>query len=300
MGLKDFLPLYSMSHYDITYYIASGEKFQQLADIYIGTTYDFKYNPLIWSQQTKHKQIESIVGGWNNHTLIFCYSNHIEKIAKYLQFFKNKCVIIFGNSDENITYTKCKPIIDSDIILHIYCQNLMFSHSKVSYIPIGVANRQWAHGKIEYFMSLPLYDIQYYKLSHILLSMSLHTNAERAACASILLNKGIPNRRFSDYKDYLLALSTAKFCICPDGNGIDTHRLWETLYVKTIPILRRSAFTDILVAAQIPCIVVSNWSDLDIPSLPDYSTYSFDDEYISKISFITFKNDILTRFARVG
>lgn len=28
------------------------------------------------------------------------------------------------------------------------------------------------------------------------------------------------------------------FCLCPSGNGIDTHRLWECLYLKTIPIVQ--------------------------------------------------------------
>ena len=38
---------------------------------------------------------------------------------------------------------------------------------------------------------------------------------------------------------YLTEVRNHDFCFCPRGNGIDTHRLWETLYVGGIPIVER-------------------------------------------------------------
>ena len=35
-------------------------------------------------------------------------------------------------------------------------------------------------------------------------------------------------------------LSTYKFAISPDGNGIDCHRVWECIYVGCIPILKNN------------------------------------------------------------
>jgi hypothetical protein len=35
-----------------------------------------------------------------------------------------------------------------------------------------------------------------------------------------------------------------KFCICPEGNGFDCHRLWECLYLDVIPICEKSVFID--------------------------------------------------------
>jgi len=40
-------------------------------------------------------------------------------------------------------------------------------------------------------------------------------------------------------KEYLRQIRNHKFTICPRGNGIDTHRLWETLYMGSIPIVKR-------------------------------------------------------------
>jgi hypothetical protein len=34
-------------------------------------------------------------------------------------------------------------------------------------------------------------------------------------------------------------ISISKFTICPRGCGIDTYRLWESLYLGSIPIIQR-------------------------------------------------------------
>ena len=40
-------------------------------------------------------------------------------------------------------------------------------------------------------------------------------------------------------RQYLTDIRQHTFTFCPRGNGIDTHRLWETLYVGGIPIVER-------------------------------------------------------------
>lgn len=39
------------------------------------------------------------------------------------------------------------------------------------------------------------------------------------------------------YHIYVEDIINHNFILCPDGNGIDTHRLWETLYLGSIPIV---------------------------------------------------------------
>lgn len=36
-------------------------------------------------------------------------------------------------------------------------------------------------------------------------------------------------------------MSESKFTICPRGNGIDTFRLWDSLYLGAIPIVVKEA-----------------------------------------------------------
>lgn len=40
-------------------------------------------------------------------------------------------------------------------------------------------------------------------------------------------------------KAFLEDIHNHEFVLCPRGGGVDTHRLWETLYMGSIPIVRR-------------------------------------------------------------
>lgn len=60
------------------------------------------------------------------------------------------------------------------------------------------------------------------------------------------------------FDQYLHELTSHKFCLCPRGNGIDTHRLWESLYCRTVPVVKycdaHRNFTDL------PILFVDDWS----------------------------------------
>ena len=55
--------------------------------------------------------------------------------------------------------------------------------------------------------------------------------------------------------------------LCPEGNGFDTHRFWETLYMGGIPVVVKNQYLDSLFD-NFPCIALESWMDL------------FDAEYI--------------------
>jgi hypothetical protein len=58
---------------------------------------------------------------------------------------------------------------------------------------------------------------------------------------------------------YIKDLFSYKYVVCPKGNGIDTMRMWESLYCGAIPIVARSGvsscFSDLL-----PMVEVDNWN----------------------------------------
>lgn len=58
---------------------------------------------------------------------------------------------------------------------------------------------------------------------------------------------------------YLRALRDADFVLCPRGNGIDTHRLWETLYVGGLPVVEEFPRCRELLHG-LPVIVIPKWS----------------------------------------
>ena len=63
--------------------------------------------------------------------------------------------------------------------------------------------------------------------------------------------------------DYFNYLATFKFAICPEGNGIDSHRLWECFYLKVIPIVLDNLFIrKVKDKYNLPIIILNDWNDL--------------------------------------
>lgn len=66
-----------------------------------------------------------------------------------------------------------------------------------------------------------------------------------------------PNFSMRGRLGYLENLKKSKFVLCPRGNGIDTHRLWETLYIGSIPIIEKFKTHDI--CEDLPVLFIDDW-----------------------------------------
>jgi hypothetical protein len=98
-------------------------------------------------------------------------------------------------------------------------------------------------------------------------------------CYITLIRKGLPfGSAAPNFGAYLQNLSTHKYAICPPGNGIDSHRIWEALYLGVIPIMLRSVFTE-EIAKHVPCVLLNTWEEFDAAGLlasyspPVYDNY---------------------------
>ena len=238
-----------------------GEDWQTECDIFLGHPNDFRFNPYISNQPHKHVSLD--LKPFSNPLRVFCYTHNIDELSKKLECFQNEFILVSHNSD------RC--IVPSDTIFRIlnhpklirwYSQNVCFEHDKLNMIPIGIANRQWPHGNISFQPTG--------KNKKVYFHFNLNTNhSKRNHCYEALKDKLLwlpvvsPQENINRLQEY-------EFCICPEGNGVDTHRLWEALYSKTIPIVIDSDFTRILQKNKVPLVVLKQWSDLDISSLVYY------------------------------
>ena len=286
--------------------IISGEKIQKLADIFCGVKSDFEYNSLIKNEFDKCIDLEDLYDYYNNPYIVFCYSHSINILASKLYLFKNPFILITHNSDTNIT-EDCVTleILETDKIIKWFCQNKMYNHPKLYFIPIGIANSMWPHGNLDYLMDIVKYSLNKEKINDFYFNFSVNTNRnERELCKNELIKKGLQYISDFDYYNYLKNLSTFKFAICPPGNGVDCHRIWECYYLGVIPILKRSIFTE-EVSTHFPCIILDQWTDFDYNNiLNQYSSLSkklYESYYKLKLSYFYLKilytryNDNITK-----
>lgn len=265
-------------------HIVSGERIQEIADIYIGTQDDFNFNPRIHMQTGKQLLISCIPAVYDNPATVFVYTHRIGEFAKYVDRFTKPFTLITHNSDGKVT---ANAILDHPLLLHWYAQNVCVQHPKLTPIPIGIQNSQWNARGLEYISSL--YVTQ--KTRNVYFNFDVGTNPSiRTACYDALKEK-VPFLPKIEVNDHLRRLAEYKFCICPEGNGVDTHRFWEALYLKVIPIVLDSE----LIRAfrrdtRIPMVVLTSWSELDVDRLK----YSFG-TYLPDISLESYRRRIMRK-----
>jgi len=270
--------------------IISGEKIQQLANIYLGFAENFQANPLIEKEKSKQVVFSSITKPFENPYLVFCYSHNVKSLSNIIDFFNNDFILITHNSDENIYLSpEVEKILHNKKLKKWYTQNLCFFHEKIHFLPIGIANSQWPHGDLTLF-NKEVIDSSNDKIKKVYFNFNINTNYDkRYPCYTSLKNKLEWLENISP-KDNLLRLKNYQFCICPEGNGVDTHRLWESLYLKVVPIVVTNNFIQILERNKIPLVILSSWDDFD-ESLLDYSNFCFDNLSITMDHYLFLFNN---------
>lgn len=125
-----------------------------------------------------------------------------------------------------------------------YNCDLVAPHPKFEIIPLGFADPHWPHGDQAAMLRVhrrmpPVADKPLKTLASFHLKMS-HPDRYRV-WAKLRSNSEIafePRR----IPPELLWIRHVKYAfeICPRGNGLDCHRTWEALLLRTIPIVRTS------------------------------------------------------------
>ena len=254
-------------------HIISGERLQSLADVYIGDWSNFVQDTI----SVKNKNIYDFeIDGdlFDNPRNVFCYGDMINNISKYIHIFKNPFNLISHNSDFNITKTReTDLIVNCPNLIRWYGQNVDYMHSKIQFLPIGIANIKWEHGNLSFFNNL----VNIKKENNVYMHFNVSTNFnKRYHCKEILIRKGVPFLPYVSPELNIKRLQTYKYCICPEGNGLDTHRLWEAYYVKTVPILLRCTFSEnIKKTTGLPMILLDSWDDFKYDELPEYEKFDF-------------------------
>lgn len=139
-------------------------------------------------------------------------------------------ILITHNSDNNIT-EEFLPLLRNPLLIRWFAQNVLIIHPKLVPIPIGIANKEWEHGDIDGLVRNMVFvtpDKFLYR------NFGVSTHFARKDIIEHLTQEMSPRVEFTTY---LKEIRRHEFILCPQGNGVDTHRLWETWYLGRIPVL---------------------------------------------------------------
>ena len=197
--------------------------------------------------------------------IIFCNLYMIDSLFRLLKnetSLKN-IKLITGQSDKGIgkKLFMTKPACISEW----YSTNVNYSNKKLIPIPLGVAND---HPKNLQFKNFVKENIEHDKTELAYMNFEKNTNFYKR-------NKIIRKLRVKDWvytedtllslDDYLLKLKSFMFIISPPGNGIDTHRVWETIYAGSYPVVEKSLCMNSF--NEYPIIFVDNLSKITLDQI---------------------------------
>ena len=261
--------------------IINGDNIQRICDHYIGKRAEFEpqhcYNPNL--EEHKIVIFEDIVNEYNNGNIVFIYTHlldgnygnlsaSIEDTVIKLKFMKNPFKLVVFNSDTKFD-KKCLKLFEVKNLKHIYTQNLNCLDSRVTPLPLGLTRNMYPHGDMSIMYKVIAMNIT--KRKGIYFNFQISTNPKhRQDCYDKIKQRGIKWIENKPFENYLKELASHKFCISPEGNGIDCHRTWEALYLKTIPICKRSILTEHF-SKMFPIVLIDDWSNLPPLRYKDFS-----------------------------
>jgi len=230
----------------------------------------------------------------NNKNIFYCNTHDV------LNFFiqsniSDDFILVTHNSDNKVVESLINYIPNN--LKYWYAQNVCVKNDRIISIPIGLENSEWFPeiGKISKMKEKVKEKKNIKNLLYI--NHNINTNIkERLEPYKILYGNQfttcVMGQNGKGFDDYLDNIYNHKFILCPEGNGTDTHRTWECLYMGTIPIEKRninnSFYTDL------PICFVDDWSEITESFLnKEYDRISNTKYDMSKIDFNYWKQRII-------
>ena len=224
-------------------------------------TYSFLCDTTI-DKQGDFQNIESIPSDStvyvNGNLLVSIEQEFISSLSNR---FEPLAAIVIGDSDKPPTVSFLK-----DIQKHcklVACVNVSSNIKGVVPLPLGLESQRYrSAGQIRDFKKIPSVSVESRSIG-ILVAWNDQTNPKdrifarreitRSNCC-LEVSRRVPAR-------YIHALMRKTLLVpCPPGNGKDTHRFWESLYLGALPVILKR--DEIPAYSPYPYIAIEEWSEL--------------------------------------
>lgn len=138
--------------------------------------------------------------------------------------------------------------------IHIYSINTAIRHPKLTTIPIGFADRHLSFLNSRPIVSMPR-DYEVYS------NFKVYNNPiKRQQCLDAIANDArVVHKQNIPFEEYYSDLCRSKFVLCPEGTGVDTHRLYESILCGATPVVLRNGLSHLY--EKLPVCIVDSWTD---------------------------------------
>lgn len=199
---------------------------------------------------------------------IFVPSHFLENLVNDFGEVISARVLITGNSDINFPEYPNLPKSTKFWL----GQNLALdsrAEVEVRTIPIGLENLALGRAGLPKFIRSNKYLVE----DRVLVPPMAPSNPIRISFVEeIKKDLGVFDL-FVDYLDeraYFNLTSRYRFVLCLEGNGYENHRIWETLYRDSFPVMLKSQWSLSLMTLNLPILYIEKPSDCTSELLHDF------------------------------
>ena len=226
-----------------------------------------------------------------DNDIIYTHTFFVKSLFERLKKTDKKVIVITHNADTPADITP------PDNVKIWWTTNVNIQHERVRSIPIGLENDIWFPEKKLKMAEITKKPKRFKNLLYM--NHNIQTNpAKRQPPYDILgdqswvtVERGSNGKGFDSYIDNLY---NHPFVVCPEGNGIDTHRVWECLYISTIPVQVRNINNQFY--TDLPILFINDWSELSEKFLADEYMKITDSAWmLAKLQFEYWRNEIIGR-----
>lgn len=151
-----------------------------------------------------------------------------------------------------------------------FTTNKNYEHENLFAIPLGIGNtcndspvHKWC-GNVDIMMEKNAKPRTIVNLVYMNFD-SKNCAAERRRCYNFFKDKpwvsiGKLEKTPAGRDRFLEDIRSHKFVLCPRGVGIETHRMWETLYMGSIPIVKKEKALNEF--RDLPILFIDNWDEI--------------------------------------
>jgi hypothetical protein len=206
---------------------------------------------------------------------------------KYYEILNNIVNAIKSLNIKLSFYLQAEPSVPNNIIkillplsYHIYSQNNNFYHHLVKCMPIGIRDcgnvAKSIHDNFyhSYLFNEGLKTVS--KKYLCLIGGVGDTHPDRLISYNCIKDKSFvydiskllfPYNMTSRYGrvpiyKYYEYINQSSYVITPSGAGVDTHRFFEVIYLKSIPIVKKTNTVFDKLYDIFPCLIINDWNDI--------------------------------------
>lgn len=202
----------------------------------------------------------------NPNDWIFINGDYLTDFLTTVQrtIFQKKYRLIVHNTDRSFGLSELQRLLP--YANHIYAINTIVTYPKLTTIPLGFVDKQ-----------LPF--LQSFQPSNVERDIDIYVNftrgtnqQKRVECLDAIEGReGVVYRTGLTVPEYYSDLCRSKFVLCPEGTGIDTHRVYESLFCGATPVVLRNSLSHLY--EKLPVCIVNKWTDsYYVPSQKSFST----------------------------